>query len=186
MYGKRSQVKREKRTRRAAQMGTPMVMSGTAMAASSVMPSGAPTRMPSCQRSFFLRLHGRLPQNVQPDGLRAKHTPTAPALSTRREDEGEREGAAELTLWRADSRWEREMGGTELDEGRGDEMRRGEARRLRGTWRAARSKHPLQKCSHYIAATSATECLYLRKCQSLISLRQSQQNSAPAHIRKRN
>lgn len=58
------------RTRRAAHIGTPIVMSGTAMAARRVMPSGAPMRMPSCQNNFFLRLQGRLPQKVQPDGLR--------------------------------------------------------------------------------------------------------------------
>lgn len=48
-------------------------MAGTAMPAIKVMPTGAPIKVPSCQRIFFLRLHGFFPQNVQPDGLR-KHT----------------------------------------------------------------------------------------------------------------
>lgn len=34
------------------------------------MPTGAPISVPSCQRIFFLRLHGFLPQNVQPEGLK--------------------------------------------------------------------------------------------------------------------
>jgi hypothetical protein len=52
------------------QTGTPMIMAGTEMAAISVMPIGAPINVPSCHNSFFLRLHGFLPQKVQPDGLR--------------------------------------------------------------------------------------------------------------------
>lgn len=47
-----------------------MIMAGTAMPATSAMPTGAPTSVPSCQRSFFLRDHGFLPQNVHPDGLK--------------------------------------------------------------------------------------------------------------------
>ena len=46
-----------------------MIMAGTAMPAMSAMPTGAPTKVPSCQRIFFLRDQGFLPQNVQPDGL---------------------------------------------------------------------------------------------------------------------
>lgn len=36
------------------------------------MPTGAPINVPSCQRIFFLRLHGFLPQNVQPEGLNGR------------------------------------------------------------------------------------------------------------------
>ena len=49
--------------------GMPMIMAGMAMPAMRAMPTGAPTSVPSCQRIFFFRLHGFLPQNVQPDGL---------------------------------------------------------------------------------------------------------------------
>lgn len=45
-------------------------MAGTAIPATSAMPTGAPTNVPNCHSSFFLRDHGFLPQNVQPDGLR--------------------------------------------------------------------------------------------------------------------
>ena len=51
------------------QTGSPMMIAGTAIPAMSVMPTGAPISVPSCQSIFFLRLHGFLPQNVQPDGL---------------------------------------------------------------------------------------------------------------------
>ena len=33
------------------------------------MPTGAPTRVPNCQRIFFLRDQGFFPQNVHPEGL---------------------------------------------------------------------------------------------------------------------
>jgi len=59
----------EQLTLRPTQIGTPMMMAGTAIAAIRLIPTGAPTNVPSCQRIFFLRLHGFLPQNVQPDGL---------------------------------------------------------------------------------------------------------------------
>lgn len=49
--------------------GMPMTIAGMAMPAMREMPTGAPISVPSCQRIFFLRLHGFLPQNVQPEGL---------------------------------------------------------------------------------------------------------------------
>ena len=52
------------------QIGIPMSMAGTARPATSVIPTGAPTRVPSCHKIFFFLLHGFLPQNVQPDGLK--------------------------------------------------------------------------------------------------------------------
>lgn len=51
-----------------------MTMAGMAMPAMREIPTGAPISVPNCQRIFFLRLHGFLPQNVQPEGLRRKHT----------------------------------------------------------------------------------------------------------------
>lgn len=48
-------------------------MAGMAMPAMRDIPTGAPISVPSCQRIFFLRLHGFLPQNVQPEGLQRKH-----------------------------------------------------------------------------------------------------------------
>ena len=50
-------------------IGTPMMIAGTAIAAIRLIPIGAPTIVPNCHNIFFLRLHGFLPQNVQPDGL---------------------------------------------------------------------------------------------------------------------
>lgn len=50
-----------------------MTMAGMAMPAMRDIPTGAPINVPSCQRIFFLRLHGFLPQNVQPEGLQRKH-----------------------------------------------------------------------------------------------------------------
>ena len=52
------------------QQGMPMIMAGTAMPAKRAIPTGAPTRVPSCQKSFFFRDQGFFPQKVQPDGLR--------------------------------------------------------------------------------------------------------------------
>lgn len=46
-----------------------MTMAGMAMPAMREMPTGAPINVPNCQRIFFLRLHGFLPQKVQPEGL---------------------------------------------------------------------------------------------------------------------
>lgn len=46
-----------------------MTMAGMAMPAMREIPTGAPISVPSCQRIFFLRLHGFLPQNVHPEGL---------------------------------------------------------------------------------------------------------------------
>ena len=54
------------------QTGIPMIMAGTAIPATSVIPTGAPTNVPSCQRIFFFLLHGFFPQNVQPDGLKSQ------------------------------------------------------------------------------------------------------------------
>jgi len=45
------------------------MIAGTAIAAIRLIPIGAPTIVPNCHNIFFLRLHGFLPQNVQPDGL---------------------------------------------------------------------------------------------------------------------
>lgn len=50
-----------------------MTIAGMAMPAMREIPTGAPINVPSCQRIFFLRLHGFLPQNVQPEGLQRKH-----------------------------------------------------------------------------------------------------------------
>lgn len=66
--------------------GMPMTMAGMAMPAMREMPTGAPINVPSCQRIFFLRLHGFLPQNVQPEGLHGKgkndiSTPAIPPSS---------------------------------------------------------------------------------------------------------
>jgi hypothetical protein len=49
-----------------------MIIAGTAIPAIRLIPTGAPTNVPSCHRSFFFRDHGFLPQNVQPDGLQAE------------------------------------------------------------------------------------------------------------------
>lgn len=40
------------------------------MPATKPIPTGAPTNVPSCQRIFFLRDQGFLPQKVHPDGLK--------------------------------------------------------------------------------------------------------------------
>lgn len=50
-----------------------MTMAGIAMPAMSEIPTGAPINVPNCHRIFFFRLHGFLPQNVQPEGLQRKH-----------------------------------------------------------------------------------------------------------------
>lgn len=47
-------------------------MAGTAIPATNAIPTGAPTNVPSCHRSFFFRDHGFFPQNVHPDGLKQK------------------------------------------------------------------------------------------------------------------
>lgn len=36
------------------------------------MPTGAPTKIPSCHKIFFFLDHGFLPQNVHPEGLKMK------------------------------------------------------------------------------------------------------------------
>lgn len=50
-----------------------MIIAGTAMPATRPIPTGAPTKVPSCHKIFFFRDHGFLPQNVQPDGLKGKN-----------------------------------------------------------------------------------------------------------------
>lgn len=47
----------------------PIIMAGTAIPATKAIPTGAPTSVPNCHSSFFLRDQGFLPQKVQPDGL---------------------------------------------------------------------------------------------------------------------
>lgn len=49
--------------------GMPMIIAGTAIPAISVIPTGAPTSVPSCHRIFFFLLQGFFPQKVQPEGL---------------------------------------------------------------------------------------------------------------------
>lgn len=49
-------------------------MAGTAMPATKAIPTGAPTNVPNCHSSFFLRDHGFFPQNVHPDGLCPKYS----------------------------------------------------------------------------------------------------------------
>lgn len=47
----------------------PIIMAGTAIPAARPIPTGAPTKVPSCQSIFFFLDHGFLPQKVQPEGL---------------------------------------------------------------------------------------------------------------------
>ena len=56
----------------ATQKGKPNMMAGTAIPATNPIPNGAPIINPNCHKIFFLRLHGFLPQNVHPDGLKRK------------------------------------------------------------------------------------------------------------------
>lgn len=44
-------------------------MAGSTTPAARAIPRGAPMSVPICQRIFFLRLQGFLPQKVQPEGL---------------------------------------------------------------------------------------------------------------------
>ena len=48
----------------------PITMAGIEIPAIRAIPTGAPTIVPSCHNSFFLRLHGFLPQKVHPEGDR--------------------------------------------------------------------------------------------------------------------
>lgn len=48
----------------------PIIIAGTAIPAARPIPTGAPTKVPSCQSIFFFLDHGFLPQKVQPEGLR--------------------------------------------------------------------------------------------------------------------
>ena len=43
-----------------------MSIAGTEMHAKNAIPTGAPTRVPSCHNNFFFLDHGFLPQKVQP------------------------------------------------------------------------------------------------------------------------
>lgn len=62
-------------------MGSPMIMTGTAMPATREITIGAPSTMPSCHRIFRVLDQGLLPQKVHPDGLQGQHEagPTAHA-----------------------------------------------------------------------------------------------------------
>ena len=55
------------------QTGIPMIMAGMEMPAIRAIPTGAPTRVPSCHISFFFRLQGFFPQNVQPAKMVIKY-----------------------------------------------------------------------------------------------------------------
>ena len=46
-----------------------MTIAGRTTPAAKAIPKGAPINVPICQSIFFFRLHGFLPQNVQPEGL---------------------------------------------------------------------------------------------------------------------
>lgn len=50
-------------------MYEPIIIAGTAIPAARPIPTGAPTKVPSCQSIFFFLDHGFLPQKVQPEGL---------------------------------------------------------------------------------------------------------------------
>ena len=50
----------------------PIIIAGTAMPATKAIPTGAPTKVPSCHNNFFFLDHGFLPQKVQPEGLYKK------------------------------------------------------------------------------------------------------------------
>jgi hypothetical protein len=52
---------------------SPIIMAGTAMPATSPIPTGAPTSVPNCHINFFFLDQGFFPQNVQPDGLKPKN-----------------------------------------------------------------------------------------------------------------
>lgn len=58
---------------RPAHSGSPTSRAGSATPATTAMPSGAPASVPNCHRSFFLRDHGFLPQNVHPLGLKVRY-----------------------------------------------------------------------------------------------------------------
>ena len=56
----------------ATQTGRPIIIAGTAIPASSAIPTGAPISIPTCHKIFFFFDHGFFPQKVQPDGLKEK------------------------------------------------------------------------------------------------------------------
>lgn len=62
--------KRSESGRRSGSESSPMIIAGTAIPATSAIITGAPTSVPSCHSSFFLRDQGLVPQKVQPEGLR--------------------------------------------------------------------------------------------------------------------
>jgi len=53
-------------------IGTPQIMPGTANPAIKAIPNGAPIKVPICHKSFFFRVQGFFPQNVQPVGLKKR------------------------------------------------------------------------------------------------------------------
>ena len=61
-------------TLRPTQTGIPIIIAGTAIPAINPIPTGAPTSVPSCHKIFFFLLHGFLPQNVHPEGLKIQET----------------------------------------------------------------------------------------------------------------
>jgi hypothetical protein len=48
-------------------------MAGTVIPATKAIPTGAPTRVPSCHKIFFFLDHGFLPQKVHPEGLKSQN-----------------------------------------------------------------------------------------------------------------
>lgn len=49
---------------------SPIIMAGTVIPATNAMPTGAPTKVPSCHRIFFFLDQGFFPQKVHPEGLK--------------------------------------------------------------------------------------------------------------------
>lgn len=47
-----------------------MIIAGIAIPATSPIPIGAPTKVPSCHNNFFFLDQGFFPQNVHPEGLK--------------------------------------------------------------------------------------------------------------------
>ena len=50
-----------------------MSIAGTEIHAKNAIPTGAPTRVPSCHSNFFFLDHGFLPQKVQPENVKKCH-----------------------------------------------------------------------------------------------------------------
>lgn len=55
------------------QKSSPIIIAGTAIPATKAIPTGAPTKVPNCHKSFFFRDQGFFPQKVHPDGLQIKN-----------------------------------------------------------------------------------------------------------------